>query len=54
MPKGIHVHVWDKDGDQILEEYDLELITEYDDHYQYGMEFAGRWLEIRVWKEESK
>jgi hypothetical protein len=50
----LHVHVYDQSGvsldsdDNLVMEKDLELIDIYSDYDQYGFEYDGKWVEIRV------
>lgn len=49
----IHVHVWNTEYSvkpDPIEEVDLRLTDEYDDHYQYSGMVNGAFLEVRVWK----
>ena len=49
----LHLHVWNKptnsDHPPVIDT-DMELLDEYDDFYQYGIELDGKWLELRVMK----
>ncbi len=51
---GLHVHIWnyDQDENNPVQEIDLEMTDEYDDHYQYtfDLEEYGIVIEIRKWK----
>jgi hypothetical protein len=52
----LHVHVWDKENesdDPPMLDIDVEQIDEYDEYYQYGFMFEGRWFELRILKPES-
>jgi hypothetical protein len=52
--KTLHVHVWSGNEDDVepIEEVDLSLNDEYDDHWQFGGMVQGKYLEVRLWKAE--
>lgn len=48
----LHVHVWSENQEEIDKEYEMELTGDYGDYLQFGAMVNGRWLEIRLAKEE--